>query len=71
MTVRVVKVSRAVFPDRPWRIETEIQDVNEDIWPDDWLKEAVGSRPFVYFRAEKSVDGWQFKSRYKGRPLYW
>ncbi len=72
MTVRVVKVVRAVFPpDGEWRIYTEGLDIDETLEPDEWLKEAVGARPYCYFRAEKSVDGWFFKSRYKGRQLYW
>ena len=71
MTVRVVKVTPNVIGGMPWRIRTEDSSIDEELWPDDWLKEAVGARPFCYFRAQKSADGWQFKSRYTGRPLYW
>lgn len=72
MTVRVVKVSRAVYPpDGPWRVRDESGEIDEEIYPDSWLKEAVGLRPYVYFKAERSAEGWRFKSRYKGRPLYW
>lgn len=72
MTVRVVKIVRAIYPpDGPWRIHDERGEIDEEIVPDEWLREAVGARPFCYFRAQKSVDGWQFKSRYHGRPVYW
>ena len=72
MTIKVVKVVPAIYPpDADWRIYDESGEIDESLEPDAFLKEAVGARPFCYFRAEKSADGWHFKSRYKGRPLYW
>ena len=72
MATRVVKVTRAIYPpDGAWIIRDESGEIDEEIYPDSWLKEAVGNRPFCYFKAQRSANGWTFKSRYKGRPLYW
>lgn len=66
-TWRIVKVVRAVYPpDGPWHVYDENRDWDERIMPDDWLKEAVGARPYAFFKASNSADGWIWKGRYKG-----
>ncbi len=71
MTVRVIKVVPAVYPpDADWHVYDESGVIDEFVDPADF-KEWVGARQSCYFRAEKTVDGWRVKSRYKGRPLYW
>ncbi len=71
MTVRIVKVIRAVYPpDGPWHVYDEKHEWDEEIYPDNDLREWVGSRPYVYLKAERGPDGWRIKSRWKGR-LYW
>ncbi len=71
MTVRVVKISRPVIDDRPWRVEDESGEINEAIELNDEIKDWVGGRPYCYLKAVRTVDGWKIKSRWKGRPLYW
>ncbi len=69
MTVRIVRV--VPYVEGGYRVYDERGEIDE-IVDDPFLREAVGSRALgCYFRAEKSVDGWTFKSRYHGRPIYW
>ena len=71
MTVRIVKITRPIFPpDGAWNIRDQTGEINEELWPDSWIKEAVSARPYAYFKAQRSANGWEWKSRYKGK-LYW
>ncbi len=70
MTIRIVRV--VPYVEGGYRLYTENGEINEVINADSFLQEAVGSRQLgCYFRAERDVDGWHFKSRWRGRPLYW
>ncbi len=69
MTIRIVRV---VPHQEGYRVYDERGEIDEIVNWSPFLNEAVGSRQLgCYFRAERSVDGWTFKSRYHGRPLYW
>jgi hypothetical protein len=75
MAVKVVKITRPIVPDPDaygsWRIETEDSEVCEPIYADEGLREALGCRPYAYFKAEHSLaDGWRFLQRVKPR-VYW
>ncbi len=72
MTIRVIKVVPAVYPpDAGWHVYDESGVIDELVEPDAWMRDWVGARQSCYLRAEKTVDGWLIKGRYKGRKLYW
>jgi hypothetical protein len=71
MTIRLIKITRSIFPDMPWHIESQNGEINEALHPDEKIREWVGGRPHCYFKAVRSANGWKIKQRWKGRPQYW
>ena len=69
MTVRVVRVVQSFIDDK-MRIYDQYGEIDELI-DAECLRDALGYKVSGYFKAVKSADGWTFKSRYRGRPLYW
>ncbi len=70
MTVRVVRVVQSFIDDRKMRVYDEHGEIDELVSADS-LREALGYKVSGYFRAVRGAEGWTFKSRYRGRPLYW
>ncbi len=63
MATKIVRVSRPVIPpDGPWRAIDAKGEHDDEFYPDDWMRSAMGARMVGYFRAVWSIDGWQFRS---------
>lgn len=77
MTIRIVKVVPNVLGNGYWRIHDEHFEIDETIDPNTilattefgnlTLREAIGARPHMHFKAKLAADGWRDFKRYKKR----